>query len=203
MYFYDCLYYFLFLFTLFFFFKQKTAYEMRISDWSSDVCSSDLTRVKEALRLVQLESMAERYPAALSGGQQQRVALSRAIVIKPDLLLLDEPLSALDANLREDMRVELKQIQRQTGITTLFITHDQSEALAMSDRVAVMSNGRVEQLGTPQTVYNRPSSQFCAHFLGNANIVEGVVPGGQPGARPVEAGARAWPSQNAEHGEIG
>src|SRR3546814_992282 len=112
MYFYDCLYYFLFLFTLFFFFKQKTAYEMRISDWSSDVCSSDLTRVKEALRLVQLESMAERYPAALSGGQQQRVALARAIVIKPDLLLLDEPLSALDANLREDMRVELKQIQR-------------------------------------------------------------------------------------------
>src|SRR3546814_4515676 len=93
------------------------------------------------------------------------------------------------------MRVKLKQIQRQTGITTVFITHDQSEALAMSDRVAVMSNGRVEQLGTPQTVYNRPSSQFCAHFLGNANIVEGVVAGGEPGAWQIEEGERRWHSQ--------
>src|SRR3546814_5396809 len=101
------------------------------------------------------------------------------------------------------MRVELKQIQRQTGITTLFITHDQSEALAMSDRVAVMSNGRVEQLGTPQTVYNRPSSPFCAPCLGNANIVQGVVAGGQPGAWQIEEGERRWHSQSAEQWEAG
>jgi len=160
-------------------------------------------RVQDALRLVQLDAMADRYPAELSGGQQQRVALARAIVIKPDLLLLDEPLSALDANLREDMRVELKQIQRETGITTLFITHDQSEALAMSDRVAVMSNGKVEQLGTPQTVYNRPSSQFCAHFLGNANIIEGVVAGGEPGSWRVDEGGRCWHSRSERHWETG
>jgi len=160
-------------------------------------------RVREALRLVQLEAMADRYPAALSGGQQQRVALARAIVIKPDLLLLDEPLSALDANLREDMRVELKQIQQETGITTLFITHDQSEALAMSDRVAVMSNGKVEQLDTPQAVYNAPTSRFCAHFLGNANIVEGVVAGGGPGMWHIDALGRRWHSTCPGYWEAG
>nr|WP_297458684.1 ABC transporter ATP-binding protein [uncultured Halomonas sp.] len=157
-------------------------------------CSKDeiRTRVRDALRLVQLEAMEERFPAALSGGQQQRVALARAIVINPDLLLLDEPLSALDANLREDMRLELKRIQRETGITTLFITHDQSEALAMSDRIAVMSNGLVEQLDTPQVVYNRPTSRFCANFLGNANVMSGRVVGGEPGAWRVDAGGRLW-----------
>jgi putative spermidine/putrescine transport system ATP-binding protein len=129
------------------------------------------TKVREALELVQLPDVGERYPRALSGGQQQRIALARAIVVQPDVLLLDEPLSALDANLREDMRVELKRIQHQIGITTVFVTHDQSEALAMSDRIVVMSNGRVEQVGAPEEVYNTPASEFVSRFLGISNIL--------------------------------
>jgi putative spermidine/putrescine transport system ATP-binding protein len=129
-------------------------------------------RVMEVLELVQLPHLAQRTPAQLSGGQQQRIALARAIVIRPDVLLLDEPLSALDANLREDMRVELKRIQHEVGITTVFVTHDQAEALALSDQVVVMSNGRIEQVGEPATVYNRPASEFVAGFLGNANILD-------------------------------
>ncbi|QFS95808.1 polyamine ABC transporter ATP-binding protein [Roseibium aggregatum] len=128
-------------------------------------------KVRDALELVQLPHVSDRYPKQLSGGQQQRIALARAIVIEPDVLLLDEPLSALDANLREDMRVELKRIQHQIGITTVFVTHDQSEALAMSDRIVVMSNGRVEQIGTPQEVYNTPASEFVSRFLGISNIL--------------------------------
>jgi putative spermidine/putrescine transport system ATP-binding protein/spermidine/putrescine transport system ATP-binding protein len=128
-------------------------------------------RVQKALDLVQLPDVGARYPKALSGGQQQRIALARAIVIEPDVLLLDEPLSALDANLREDMRVELKRIQDQIGVTTVFVTHDQSEALAMSDRIVVMSAGRVEQVGPPEEVYNTPASEFVARFLGASNIL--------------------------------
>ncbi|WP_269583466.1 ABC transporter ATP-binding protein [Roseibium sp. Sym1] len=128
-------------------------------------------KVKDALELVQLPHVSDRYPKQLSGGQQQRIALARAIVIEPDVLLLDEPLSALDANLREDMRVELKRIQHRIGITTVFVTHDQSEALAMSDRIVVMSNGRVEQIGSPEEVYNTPASEFVSRFLGISNIL--------------------------------
>ncbi|MFZ2099231.1 MAG: ABC transporter ATP-binding protein [Oricola sp.] len=128
-------------------------------------------RVQAALELVQLPGVGERYPKQLSGGQQQRIALARAIVIEPDVLLLDEPLSALDANLREDMRVELKRIQERIGVTTIFVTHDQSEALAMSDQIVVMSSGRVEQVGPPQEVYNTPASEFVANFLGASNIL--------------------------------
>ncbi|GAB4518978.1 MAG: ABC transporter ATP-binding protein [Roseibium sp.] len=128
-------------------------------------------KVRNALDLVQLPEVGDRYPKQLSGGQQQRIALARAIVIEPDVLLLDEPLSALDANLREDMRVELKRIQHRIGITTVFVTHDQSEALAMSDRIVVMSNGRVEQIGTPEEVYNTPASEFVSRFLGISNIL--------------------------------
>lgn len=134
-------------------------------------------KVKHALDLVQLPHVADRYPKALSGGQQQRIALARAIVIEPDVLLLDEPLSALDANLREDMRVELKRIQHRIGVTTVFVTHDQSEALALSDHVVVMSNGRVEQTGAPEEVYNTPASEFVATFLGTSNIVQGTCMG--------------------------
>ncbi len=130
-------------------------------------------RVQEALDLVQLPSVGNRYPKALSGGQQQRIALARAIVIEPEVLLLDEPLSALDANLREDMRVELKRIQERIGVTTVFVTHDQSEALAMSDQIVVMSDGRVEQVGAPADVYNTPASEFVARFLGASNVLEG------------------------------
>ncbi len=132
-------------------------------------------RVAKALELVQLPHLADRFPRQLSGGQQQRIALARAIVIQPDVLLLDEPLSALDANLREDMRVELKRIQDQLGITTIFVTHDQAEALAMSDRIVVMRDGLIEQIGAPEEVYNRPASEFVARFLGNSNVLPGRV----------------------------
>ncbi len=132
-------------------------------------------RVKNALEVVRLPGVEDRYPAQLSGGQQQRIALARAIVIEPSVLLLDEPLSALDANLREEMRVELTAIQHRIGVTTIFVTHDQSEALAMSDRIIVMSAGNVEQVGTPREVYNAPRSEFVANFLGAANILQGEV----------------------------
>lgn len=128
-------------------------------------------KVHDALELVQLPDVAARFPAQLSGGQQQRIALARAIVIEPDVLLLDEPLSALDANLRENMRVELKRIQSELGITTVFVTHDQAEALAMSDRIVVMRKGYVEQVGVPEEVYNQPRTEFVANFLGNSNLV--------------------------------
>jgi len=132
-------------------------------------------KVKEALDVVRLPGVEDRYPNQLSGGQQQRIALARAIVIEPDVLLLDEPLSALDANLREDMRVELTAIQERIGVTTIFVTHDQSEALAMSDKIVVMSAGNVEQIGTPEEVYNKPVSEFVAGFLGAANLLDARV----------------------------
>ena len=132
-------------------------------------------KVQRALDLVQLPDVGQRYPRQLSGGQQQRIALARAIVIEPDVLLLDEPLSALDANLREDMRVELKRIQAELGITTIFVTHDQSEALAMSDMIILMSEGRVEQIGAPEDVYVNPASAFSARFLGNSNLLPAKV----------------------------
>ncbi|TIU20617.1 MAG: ABC transporter ATP-binding protein, partial [Mesorhizobium sp.] len=111
----------------------------------------------------------------LSGGQQQRIALARAIVFQPQVLLLDEPLSALDANMREEMRVEIKKIQKETGITAIFVTHDQEEALSMSDRIVVMNAGAVEQIGTPEEVYETPATAFVADFLGKANMLAGTV----------------------------
>ena len=143
-------------------------------------------RVGAALDLVQLPQIGDRMPNQLSGGQQQRIALARAIVVRPDVLLLDEPLSALDANLREDMRVELKRIQHSLGITTVFVTHDQSEALALSDRVVVMNRGRIEQVATPEEVYNRPASEFVASFLGNSNILTATVLEVAPGKAKIE-----------------
>jgi spermidine/putrescine ABC transporter ATP-binding subunit len=132
-------------------------------------------RVAEALELVRLTGLADRYPAQLSGGQQQRVALARAIVIRPSVLLLDEPLSNLDAKLRQGMRFEIRQLQRRLGITTLFVTHDQEEALTLSDRVAVMNQGRIAQIGTPQDIYRNPRSLFIAEFIGEVNLIEGVI----------------------------
>jgi putative spermidine/putrescine transport system ATP-binding protein len=146
-------------------------------------------KVAEALELVQLPDLGARYPKELSGGQQQRIALARAIVIEPDVLLLDEPLSALDANLREDMRVELKRIQQSIGVTTVFVTHDQTEALAMSDQIIVMSEGRVEQIGAPEEVYNTPATEFVAQFLGASNLLSAkctAVEGGRNPARPSQ-----------------
>ena len=130
-------------------------------------------RVKTALELVGLGGFAERYPRRMSGGQQQRVALARALVIRPHILLLDEPLSNLDAKLREEMQIELRQIQRSIGTTTILVTHDQSEAMALSDRIVVMNSGRVEQIAAPQEVYERPATPFVARFLGKTNELTG------------------------------
>jgi putative spermidine/putrescine transport system ATP-binding protein len=128
-------------------------------------------RVREALRLVRLGDLAQRMPRELSGGQQQRVALARALVIEPSVLLLDEPLSNLDAKLREELRDEIREIQRRIGITTVFVTHDQAEALTLSDRVAVMNAGRTEQVGSPREIYERPASEFVAAFIGRTNRI--------------------------------
>ena len=128
-------------------------------------------KVREALALVQLDAYGDRYPRQLSGGQQQRVALARSIVAEPDILLLDEPLSNLDARLREDMQVELKRLHARLGLTTLFVTHDQTEALALADQVVLMNGGRIEQQGTPQELYDRPRTAFAADFIGGANVL--------------------------------
>ncbi len=133
------------------------------------------TRVNEMLELVELGGKADRRPKALSGGQQQRVALARALVNRPRALLLDEPLAALDAKLRQSMQLELKRIQRDVGITFVFVTHDQSEALTMSDRLVVMNQGRVEQTGAPRDVYEHPRTRFVAGFIGTSNILTGTV----------------------------
>jgi spermidine/putrescine transport system ATP-binding protein len=132
-------------------------------------------RVAEALALVRLEGFERRRPAQLSGGQQQRVALARAIVMRPRVLLLDEPLGALDLQLRKVMQIELKQIQERLGMTFVYVTHDQEEALTMSDRIAVMKDGRIEQIGTPEEIYDRPASRYVAEFIGAANCIPGVI----------------------------
>jgi putative spermidine/putrescine transport system ATP-binding protein len=146
-------------------------------------------RVADTLALVGLAGLAERHPVSLSGGQQQRVALARALVIQPGLLLLDEPLSNLDAKLREEMQVELRRIQRTVGITTLMVTHDQAEALALSDRVIVMNQGRIEQEDSPLAAYEHPRTDFVCDFLGKANLftVEAVD------ARSMTVGALSLP----------
>jgi putative spermidine/putrescine transport system ATP-binding protein len=132
-------------------------------------------RVAEALRLVRLEGLSERLPRQLSGGQQQRVALARALVIRPDVLLLDEPLSNLDAKLRETVRVEIRELQRQLSITTVMVTHDQEEALIMADRLVVMSDGAVRQVGTQQELYEHPADRFVAGFVGRSNLLPGTM----------------------------
>lgn len=132
-------------------------------------------KVSEVLKLVGLSGFEKRWPDSLSGGQQQRVAIARAIVNDPDILLLDEPLGALDLKLRKEMQVELKRIQQQVGITFVFVTHDQEEALTMSDTIVVMNNGVIQQIGTPEDIYNEPSNPFVADFIGESNILEGVM----------------------------
>jgi spermidine/putrescine ABC transporter ATP-binding subunit len=132
-------------------------------------------RVAEALRMFRIENLGDRRPAQLSGGQQQRVALARALINRPKVLLLDEPLSALDAKIRDEVRQELRQLQKQIDLTFIYVTHDQEEALALSDRIAVMHNGRVEQIGTPKQIYNYPASPFVAQFIGKANFLTGKV----------------------------
>lgn len=145
-------------------------------------------RVRKALELVHMEGFADRMPRQLSGGQQQRIALARAMVIEPDVLLLDEPLSALDAKLRHDVRKEIRNLQQAQRVTTLFVTHDQDEALTMADRLVVMNRGRIEQIGTPAEVYESPRTRFVADFLGRSNFLAGRVE--EPGCFVTEAGDR-------------
>lgn len=133
------------------------------------------TRVNEMLDRMQIREYAERMPEKLSGGQQQRVALARAVVIKPDVLLMDEPLSNLDAKLRVDMRTAIKEIQQSVNITTVYVTHDQEEAMSVSDRIAVMKDGYIQHIGTPQNIYQRPNNLFVATFIGRTNVMDGVL----------------------------
>jgi len=133
------------------------------------------TKVKNILKVVQLEGLEERKPTELSGGQQQRVALARCIVIEPEIILLDEPLSNLDANLRVTMRQEIRKIQKSLNLTTIFVTHDQEEAMSMSDRIIVMHEGRIEQIGTPTEIYEKPATIFVARFIGYINLIKGRI----------------------------
>lgn len=155
--------------------------------------TSAARRVDEMLALVQMQHLARRKPSELSGGQQQRVALARALAPKPKVLLLDEPLSALDLKLRKEMQVELKRVQKEAGITFIFVTHDQEEALTLSDRIAVMSAGKILQIGSPTDIYERPQHQFVAQFIGDINFLPGRLKRGQdnnslflPSGMPVE-----------------
>jgi putative spermidine/putrescine transport system ATP-binding protein len=145
-------------------------------------------RVDAALKLTHLEGLGERHPKQLSGGQQQRVALARALVIEPAVLLLDEPLSNLDAKLREELRDEIRDIQRRLGITAIFVTHDQAEALTLSDQVVVMNAGQIEQVGTPREVYETPATPFVATFIGRTNRVEALVEASGPDGAVLSAG---------------
>ena len=152
-------------------------------------------RVAEALRMVQLEDLGARAPRQLSGGQQQRVALARALVNRPRVLLLDEPLGALDLKLRKEMQLELKELQSRLGITFLYVTHDQEEALTMSDRIVLLREGKVEQVGTPHDLYDRPASRYVADFIGETNLVSGVLVEGGRGAVAVRVNGqllRGW-----------
>jgi putative spermidine/putrescine transport system ATP-binding protein len=143
-------------------------------------------KITEALRLVRLDHLADRLPRQLSGGQQQRVALARALVFRPDVLLLDEPLSNLDAKLRLDVRVEIRELQRKLGLTTVMVTHDQEEALTMADRLVVMSEGRIRQIGSQQDLYERPAEKFVADFVGRSTFIDGRMDG--PGRFVSEGG---------------
>jgi spermidine/putrescine transport system ATP-binding protein len=173
--------------------SQNIAFGLETQDWpQADVAR----RVSESLDLVRLGGFAGRRPAQLSGGQQQRVALARALAPRPKVLLLDEPLSALDLKLRREMQGELKRLQKETGITFILVTHDQEEALAMSDRVAVMRDGHVLQVGRPKAIYDDPDCRFVADFIGEANLIDGPLLGRNPGLtvtiRPERIAVERW-----------
>jgi thiamine transport system ATP-binding protein len=152
---------------------ENIAYGLNFSEPPGDV--TDDERVSELLELVDLAGMEDRDPAALSGGQKQRIAMARALAPGPEILLLDEPMSALDAQLRERLRIQIREIQQELGITTIYVTHDQEEALAISDRVAVVNDGSIEQIGTPEQIYDEPETQFVAEFIGDNNVFTGQI----------------------------
>ena len=171
----------------------NVAYGLECRNWSKEDIAR---RVEEMLSLVHLNDQARKYPHQLSGGQQQRIALTRALAPKPAVLLLDEPLSALDAKVREELRVEIREVQQRLGITTIMVTHDQEEALTMADKVVVMQDGRVMQVGTPMDLYRRPRNRFVAEFIGRMNILSAdlglpLPENGRPaGTRPTVVGIR-------------
>ncbi|NLV07187.1 ATP-binding cassette domain-containing protein [Haloarcula rubripromontorii] len=166
---------------------ENVAYGLQFSDPPGG--GSDEARVRELLELVDLGGMADRDPDTLSGGQQQRVAMARALAPGPDVLLLDEPMSALDAKLRERLRVQVREIQQELGITTIYVTHDQEEALAVSDRVAVMRDGTPEQVAPPRTIYREPATEFVATFVGDNNVLSGAVTAVRSADAPDGSGA--------------
>jgi len=151
---------------------DNITYGLRLRKIDRDTIASKL---KAILATTKLEPLAQRYPGELSGGQQQRVALARALVVEPQTLLLDEPLSNLDANLREEMRFEIRRLHDEYRYTTVYVTHDQSEAMTTADLIAVMNGGRIDQLGTPEDIYDRPQSEFVARFIGSSNVIKGVA----------------------------
>jgi iron(III) transport system ATP-binding protein len=161
--------------------EQNVAYGLR---FKTELSRSERARkVVDMLKVVQLGGLEARYPGELSGGQQQRVAVARALVVEPEILLLDEPLANLDANLREEMRFEIRRLHEAFGITTLYVTHDQAEAMVISDRVAVLEQGRLAQVGAPEDVFRRPESRFVAEFIGKTNIIEATATGPDTVAR--------------------
>jgi putative spermidine/putrescine transport system ATP-binding protein len=162
---------------------DNVAFGLKVAKWPVEKIKD---RVAEMLALIKLPQMGARYPYQLSGGQQQRVALARALAIKPQVLLLDEPLSALDAKIRVALREEIRNVQRSLGITTIYVTHDQEEALSMSDRIVVMSEGRMEQVGAPFEIYNSPRTRFVASFVGTLNILRGKVLDGTAGRIEID-----------------
>ena len=151
---------------------ENIVYGLRLRKLDRDTIARKLAAILSTTRL---EPLAQRYPGELSGGQQQRVALARALIVEPETLLLDEPLSNLDANLREEMRFEIRRLHDQYRYTTVYVTHDQSEAMTTADLIAVMNTGRIDQLGTPEDIYDRPQSEFVARFIGAANVIKGVA----------------------------
>ncbi len=159
-------------------------------------------RVSQMLKLVRMEELAKRKTSQISGGQQQRVALARALAPQPKVLLLDEPLSALDYKLRKDMQIELKRLQHETGITFIFVTHDQEEALTMSDRIAVMSKGKILQIGSPRDIYDRPSERFVANFIGETNFLEGEMQSIKDGKARVKLDAGGTVTAGVSEGTI-
>jgi len=166
--------------------EQNVAYGLRVAKRPE---AEIVSRVEEALEKVKMSAFAKSKPSRISGGQQQRIALARALVNRPRLLLLDEPLSALDANLRRQMQVELKSLQREVGISFIFVTHDQEEAMVMSDRIALLRSGELEQVATPREIYGRPATAYTAQFIGHTNLLQGEVQGGV-----VRCAALTWPA---------
>src|SRR6202166_1489358 len=166
--------------------EENVAYGLRVAKRPE---AEVVSRVREALGKVKMAAYAKSKPSKISGGQQQRVALARALVKRPRLLLLDEPLSALDANLRRQMQVELKSLQREVGISFIFVTHDQEEAMVMSDRIALLRSGELEQVATPREIYTRPATAYVAQFIGHTNLLKVEVRSGT-----AQCGALAWPT---------